>query len=122
MGSRHARSGFGSKPCAKGRCGICADIFIATRVCWALRLVQTAHLFGRKRVLASRRLFLGVVRSNTPANDDGAQMRRAAYRDAHICCILQFRCAQACLPDGRQTGVNRYGAISLLAVSGWHED
>ena len=27
----HARSGFGSKACAKGRDGICADIFIATR-------------------------------------------------------------------------------------------
>jgi hypothetical protein len=46
MGLRHARSGFGSKACAKGRSGFCADIFNVTRVCWALRVVQTAQCFG----------------------------------------------------------------------------
>jgi hypothetical protein len=56
MGLRHGRSGFGSKVCAKGRGGICAVIFIATRVCWALRVVQTAQRFGSRALPQSRKV------------------------------------------------------------------
>jgi len=49
-------------------------------------------------------------------------MRRAPYRDAHICCMLQFRCARMRLPGVHEAGDSRCGTVSSVTPYGWHED